>query len=120
MKKRDATNTSYSALRAAESKVDSDFYAQLSKKTLLLIYQLADGESDRPVSISLIKSRMSINFEALLKILEDLLTKNCIEVQLLEDDSPDNVTVDDLQLSLTPEGRTIAKSTIYSMQGFEI
>lgn len=120
MKKRDTINMSYSSLRAAESKVDSDFYAQLSSKTLLLIYQLADGEIDRPVSISLIKSRMSINFEALTKILDDLLTKNRIEVQLMEGSNHDNVTVDDLQLVLTSEGRTIAKSTIYSMQGFEI
>ncbi len=110
--------TTYSSLRAAEAKVESSFYASLSQKTLLLIYQIADGELHNPVSISSIKARMSINLEALTKILDILLTQSSIDVKIVEGKNPEALSADDIQIFLTHDGKTIAKSTMYSMQGF--
>lgn len=112
--------TTYSSLRAAEEKVESTFYANLSQKTLLLIYQIADGELGNPVSISSIKTRMSINLEALAKILDILLTQNNIEIKVVAGKRQEDLSEDDLQIFLTNDGKAIAKSTIYSMQGFEL
>ncbi len=109
--------TTYSSLRAAEAKVESTFYANLSQKTLLLIYQIADGELGNPVSISSIKTRMSINLEALAKILDILLTQNNIEIKVVGGKKQEELSEDDLQIFLTNDGKAIAKSTIYSIQG---
>lgn len=110
---------SYSSLRAAENKVNNDFYQSLADKVLILIAKLERGDILQPVPVFKIKEKMGINFAALAKVLETLIMEEKIDCNYPDGVDTDDLTIEDLSVKLTEKGEVITKSIMYSLQGYE-
>lgn len=101
-------NGKYYSLRDVQQKVNSEIYEQLSEKALIEICYLANGALDKSTDLHALKSALTINFEAMAKVIDKLMVNNWIEIVPGKGISQKELMSSDFLISLTEQGRTTA------------